>query len=91
MEPFAEMCQPGLFPSQTKNEFWDSFRESIKFFEKQMVFLPSLFRSNAAFDKATVKRMQDIQKLSAQEKGHVYAMLDAFLLKASIQKNLVAK
>jgi transcriptional regulator with XRE-family HTH domain len=47
--------------------------------------------TNAAFDKATVKRMQDIQKLSSQEKEHVYAMLDAFLLKASIQKNLVAK
>lgn len=47
--------------------------------------------SNAAFDKATVKRLQDIQRLSAQEKEHIYAMLDAFLLKASIQKNLVAK
>jgi hypothetical protein len=35
--------------------------------------------------------MQDVQKLSAQEKEHVYAMLDAFLLKASIQKNLVTK
>lgn len=47
--------------------------------------------SNATFDKATVKRMQDVQKLSSQEKEHVYAMLDAFLLKASIQKNLVTK
>jgi hypothetical protein len=35
--------------------------------------------------------MQDIQKLSSKEKEHVYAMLDAFLLKASIKKNLVAK
>lgn len=48
-------------------------------------------RTNAAFDKATVKRMLDIQKLSSQEKEHVYAMLDAFLLKASIQKNLLTK
>jgi transcriptional regulator with XRE-family HTH domain len=47
--------------------------------------------SNATFDKATMNRMQDIQKLSSHEKEHVYAMLDAFLLKASIQKNLVAK
>ncbi|HEX8040268.1 MAG TPA: helix-turn-helix transcriptional regulator [Chryseosolibacter sp.] len=47
--------------------------------------------TNSAFDKATVKRLQDIQKLSTEEKSHVYAMLDAFLLKSSIQKNLVAK
>lgn len=47
--------------------------------------------SNATFDKATVKRLQDVQKLSAEEKSHVYAMLDAFLLKSNIQKNLTAK
>jgi hypothetical protein len=38
--------------------------------------------SNATVDKATVKRMQDIQKSSAQEKERLYAMLDALLLKA---------
>lgn len=47
--------------------------------------------SNAAFDKATVKRLQDVQKLSDEEKAHVYAMLDAFLLKSNIQKNLAVK
>jgi hypothetical protein len=47
--------------------------------------------TNSAFDKATVKRLQDIQKLSAEEKSHVYAMLDAFLLKSNIQKNLAVK
>lgn len=47
--------------------------------------------SNSTFDKATVKRLQDVQKLSSEEKSHVYAMLDAFLLKSNIQKNLVMK
>jgi transcriptional regulator with XRE-family HTH domain len=46
---------------------------------------------NAAFDKATVKRLQDIQKLSTEDKAHVYAMLDAFLLKCDIQKNFSKK
>lgn len=46
---------------------------------------------NSAFDKATVNRLQDVQKLSNEEKAHVYAMLDAFLLKSNIQKNLVTK
>lgn len=47
--------------------------------------------TNAAFDKATLKRLQDLQKLSAEDKNHVYALLDAFLLKCSIQKNLAVK
>jgi transcriptional regulator with XRE-family HTH domain len=44
---------------------------------------------NASFDKATVKRLQDIQKLPNEEKGHVYAMLDAFLIKCNIQQNFM--
>lgn len=35
--------------------------------------------ANASFDKATVSRLHDVQKLSSEEKAHVYAMLDAFL------------
>ena len=46
---------------------------------------------NASFDKATLKRLQDVQKLSTEDKSHVFAMLDAFLLKVSIQKNLATK
>ncbi len=37
---------------------------------------------------ATVKRLKDIQKLDDENKSHVFAMLDAFLLKCSIQNNL---
>lgn len=43
---------------------------------------------NSSFDKATLKRLQDVQKLSSEEKSHVYAMLDAFILKANIQNKL---
>lgn len=40
------------------------------------------------FDKTTVKRLKDIQMLDDENKSHVFAMLDAFLLKCSIQNNL---
>jgi len=42
---------------------------------------------NVSFDKATLQRLQNVQKLSAPDKDHVYALLDAFLLKCDIQKN----
>ncbi|MEO7312308.1 MAG: helix-turn-helix transcriptional regulator [Chitinophagaceae bacterium] len=38
--------------------------------------------------KFTVKRMQDIEKLSAEDKSHVFALLVAFPLKTKIQHNL---
>ncbi len=44
---------------------------------------------NAAFDKKTVKRLQDIERLTAKDKEHVFAMLDAFIIKCDIQKNFV--
>ena len=40
------------------------------------------------FDKNTVKRLKSIQQLDDENKSHVFAMLDAFLLKCSIQNNL---
>lgn len=40
---------------------------------------------NSKFDKQTVKRLQDIEKLEAVEKAHVFAMLDAFLAKNKMQ------
>jgi len=42
---------------------------------------------NASFDKKTFKRLQDIERLTPEDKGHVFAMLDAFLIKCDIQKN----
>ena len=43
-----------------------------------------------AFDKNTVKRLKSIQQLDDENKSHVFAMLDAFLLKCSIQNNLAS-
>jgi transcriptional regulator with XRE-family HTH domain len=43
---------------------------------------------NAAFDKETVKRIEEIDKLDKENKSHVFAMLDAFLLTCSIQHKL---
>lgn len=40
---------------------------------------------NSKFDKKTVKRLQDIEKLGAGDKEHVFAMLDAFLAKNKMQ------
>ncbi|MBP6448331.1 MAG: hypothetical protein KA341_16130 [Saprospiraceae bacterium] len=40
---------------------------------------------NSKFDKKTVKRLQDIEKLEAKDKENVFAMLDAFLAKNKLQ------
>lgn len=39
-------------------------------------------------DKSIIKRIQDIQKLSEEDKKHFLALLDAFLLKANIQQQM---
>jgi len=41
-------------------------------------------------DSSILKRIQNIQKLNKEDKSHVFAMLDAFLLKSNIKDNLVA-
>ena len=43
------------------------------------------------FDTKTVSRLKSIQQLDDENKSHVFAMLDAFLLKCSIQNNLSTK
>lgn len=45
--------------------------------------------SNAHFDKETIKRLNDIEKLAPEDKSHVFALFDAFILKCSIQNKLV--
>lgn len=39
-------------------------------------------------DKGIVNRIQNIQKLSDEDKRHLFALMDAFLLKCNIQSNL---
>ena len=36
-------------------------------------------KSSVELDKAVLKKIQDIQKLNADDKAHVFALLDAFL------------
>lgn len=36
-------------------------------------------KSAVELDKAVLKKIQDIQKLNADDKAHVFALLDAFL------------
>ena len=40
---------------------------------------------NSKFDKKTVTRLLDIEKLDPIDKEHVFAMLDAFLAKNKLQ------
>ena len=39
-------------------------------------------------EKGIVNRIQNIQKLNDEDKGHLFALMDAFLLKCNIQSNL---
>ena len=36
-------------------------------------------------DKDTLKRLKDIQKLSPENKSHVFALLDAFIKQTKLQ------
>lgn len=39
-------------------------------------------------DKSLIQRMEDIQKLSDIDKGHIFALMDAFLQKTKLQQIL---
>ncbi|MCP4487488.1 MAG: helix-turn-helix transcriptional regulator [Gammaproteobacteria bacterium] len=41
-------------------------------------------------DNSVLKRIQDIQQLKADDQSHVFAMLDAFLLKSNIKDKLAS-
>jgi hypothetical protein len=43
---------------------------------------------NSKLDKKKVKQLQDMKKLEARYKEHVFAMLDASLVKNRIQADL---
>jgi transcriptional regulator with XRE-family HTH domain len=55
----------------------DAFEVSLDYLEGEGII--------SSFDKKTVKRIQDIEKLEDQEREHVFAMLDAFLAKNKLQ------
>ncbi|QYH39538.1 helix-turn-helix transcriptional regulator [Algoriphagus sp. NBT04N3] len=45
---------------------------------------------NSSFDKKTVKRLQDIEKLQPEDREHIFALMDAFLFKCQVQNSLSA-
>ena len=72
--------QSGAIPSlEAAKKITDAFGVSLDYLVGEGI--------NSKFDKKTVKRLEDIERLDNEDKGHVFAMLDAFLLKCSIQKN----
>jgi len=44
--------------------------------------------TDSQLEKNIVNRIQNIQKLTDEDKGHLFALMDAFLLKCNIQSNL---
>lgn len=75
-----------------RNEAQPSVETAKKIADAFEVTLDYLVDEEAvsAFDKKTVGRIKSIQQLDEENKSHVFAMLDAFLLKCSIQNNLTA-
>lgn len=43
---------------------------------------------NSKFDKKTLKRLEDIERLDAQDRGHLLALMDAFLFKCEVQRSM---
>lgn len=41
---------------------------------------------NSKFDKKTMKRLQDIELLNTEDKGHLFAIIDAFLRDTKAKK-----
>ncbi len=41
-------------------------------------------------DKTIINKIQNIQELDNENKGHLFALMDAFLLKCNIQNNLTS-
>lgn len=54
----------------------DAFEVSLDYLVGESIY--------SKFDKKTMNRLQDIEKLEVNEKEHVFAMLDAFLAKNKI-------
>ena len=75
-----------------RNEAQPSVETAKKIADAFNVTIDYLVDENAlpTFDKKTVGRIKSIQQLDEENKSHVFAMLDAFLLKCNIQNNLTA-
>ena len=72
-----------------RSEVKPSIEVAVKIAEALNISLDYLVgTTDIILDKAIVNRIQNIQKLSEEDKGHLFALLDAFLLKCNIQDKL---
>lgn len=72
-----------------RSEVKPSIEVAVKIAEALNVSLDYLVGStDLILEKSIVNRIQNIQKLSDIDKGHLFALMDAFLLKCNIQSNL---
>jgi len=71
-----------------RNEAMPSVDTAKKIADEFEVTLDYLVDETAAatFDKQTVKRIQDIEILSADDKKHLFALMDAFLRDAKTKQ-----
>ena len=75
--------------SYERSEVKPSNEVVVKISEALNVSLDYLVGStNLILEKNIVNRIQSIQKLSNENKRHLFALMDAFLLKCTIQSNL---
>lgn len=72
-----------------RSEVKPSIEVAVKIAEALNVSLDYLVGStDLILEKGIINRIQNIQKLSEEDKGHLFALMDAFLLKCNIQSNL---
>jgi DNA-binding XRE family transcriptional regulator len=71
-----------------RNETLPSVETAKKIADAFSVTVDYLVDENArpTFDKLTVKRLQEIETLNPDEKGHLMALMDAFLRDARAKK-----
>lgn len=72
-----------------RNEVKPSIEMATKLAESLGISLDYLVGStDLKIDKGILQKVMQIQKLNREDKGHLFALMDAFLLKCSIQNNL---
>jgi transcriptional regulator with XRE-family HTH domain len=74
-----------------RNEVKPSIEMATKLASSLGISLDYLVGStDSKIDNTILKKVVQIQKLNKEDKGHLFALMDAFLLKCSIQNNLAS-